>query len=278
MLKNILRLVGLAKKLGSGHIGRGRPLGIPNEPRGDCVYGQKTTMSKEKMHEMYTREDYTLQQIADLAGGITRERVRQLIGKVGGNEIVSARRIFIAADKARAARKPFSERYDKYFGCTKGQVRALGDPHENGSLPMAFKTQKNNARHRGIEWRLSLLEWHEIWVRSGRLKERGLGKGRYVMSRIADQGPYSTDNVVIKTHEENSSESRAMDKARGTVKMYDYLGAKMTCSELAALAGVGGRTMYQRLLSMSAEEAASKPITKNAKHLTRVAKTGTLAT
>lgn len=279
MLQNLYKLIGAAVKLGCGQTLKGRPIGAIADPAKSKTYKYKyeRTISPERMHEMYTKEDYTLQQIADLAGGITRERVRQLIRKVGGNDVVAARRIFIAVDKARASRRPFAERYDKYFGCTKGQVRALGNPHENGSLPMAFKTQKNNARHRGVKWCLSLLEWHEIWVRSGHLSERGVGKGRYAMTRIADQGPYSVDNVVIKTHEENSRESRLMDKARGTVKMYDYLGAKVTCSELAALAAIPCGTMYQRLQRMSVEEAASKPIKKNAKHLTRVAKTGTLA-
>ena len=67
--------------------------------------------------------------------------------------------------------------------------------------------QRQSARRRGIEWDLSFDEWIKIWTDSGHWHQRGIGtRDAYVMSRKGDQGPYSVDNVVIKTNYENVME------------------------------------------------------------------------
>ena len=67
----------------------------------------------------------------------------------------------------------------------------------------AFRLQKNNARTRGIEWRLSLREWWEIWQASGHWNNRGRLSLQYVMCRHGDCGPYAVGNVYIATVMQN---------------------------------------------------------------------------
>jgi hypothetical protein len=67
----------------------------------------------------------------------------------------------------------------------------------------AFTRQRQNARARGIEWKLSLFEWWQIWDASGHWGDRGRNKGQYVMSRAGDSGAYEASNVCIVTNTEN---------------------------------------------------------------------------
>lgn len=78
----------------------------------------------------------------------------------------------------------------------------------NQKLLEAFSKQKRNAKRRGIDWILSLDEWLSIWEGSGHIDSRGRGKGKYVMSRKGDKGPYSVSNVEIITYEKNVSDAR----------------------------------------------------------------------
>jgi hypothetical protein len=70
------------------------------------------------------------------------------------------------------------------------------------------------ARQRGIEFLLTMEEWVTIWRESGHLHERGRGRGKYVMARYGDQGPYAVGNVKIITHSENCSEGMRGNKSR----------------------------------------------------------------
>lgn len=70
-----------------------------------------------------------------------------------------------------------------------------------------FTDQKSKAKHRGIDFNLTFEEWWSIWEQSGKWNERGIRKGQYVMSRIADQGGYTLDNVMIQTVGDNNREA-----------------------------------------------------------------------
>ena len=70
----------------------------------------------------------------------------------------------------------------------------------------AFQQQRQNARKRGITWRLNLGDWWRIWQESGHWLERGRGHGRYVMSRRGDVGTYTYNNVFIQRSEYNNSD------------------------------------------------------------------------
>ena len=68
-------------------------------------------------------------------------------------------------------------------------------------------TQKSNAKRRGIEFKLTYEQWIDWWLNTGHFEDRGLGKGKYVMSRIGDSGAYELGNIECKLHEENGREA-----------------------------------------------------------------------
>ena len=63
-----------------------------------------------------------------------------------------------------------------------------------------FNTHKSSAKQRGIKFELSYDQWLNIWLLSGKIDQRG----KYVMCRFNDVGPYSVDNVFIDTRKNNS--------------------------------------------------------------------------
>lgn len=160
-----------------------------------------------------------MQEVGDVYG-VTRERIRQLLRKegipcdVGGRTV----RSFLRGSKRHAAlvEKRLSRRLrlEREYGCDYETILQLSggkSPYtarhiNNGTAGSAFVTQKHNAENRGIAWELTLTEWWRIWQESGRWAERGRGKGRYVMARLGDSGPYSVDNVYITEAVQNSKD------------------------------------------------------------------------
>lgn len=74
---------------------------------------------------------------------------------------------------------------------------------------IAYCTHVCGAASRKIEFLLTFEEWLQIWLDSGRIDERGTRKGKYVMARFGDIGPYAVGNVKIILHTENIREAHA---------------------------------------------------------------------
>jgi hypothetical protein len=70
----------------------------------------------------------------------------------------------------------------------------------------AYRTQRHNARNRGIPFLLTFEQWLTIWQDSGKLAQRGRGVGKFCMSRRGDAGAYEVGNVFIQAHTANSRE------------------------------------------------------------------------
>jgi hypothetical protein len=66
-----------------------------------------------------------------------------------------------------------------------------------------FTRQRAAAKQRGIPFAMTYEQWLGIWRDSGRLQQRGIGAGRYVMGRHHDVGPYASSNVSIIPNEQN---------------------------------------------------------------------------
>lgn len=157
----------------------------------------------EEMAEKYM-EGATLQEIGDYYG-ITRERVRQLLkkelGMNGSHGGVSLR----AIEKREAAARRRDQKCIRRHGLPYGEIKAIKAEH--GYAPFAAYTQqRNNARIRGIDWLLTFAEWWGVWSRSGKWSDRGRGRGKYVMARHGDSGPYQLGNVKIVHFEDNNRE------------------------------------------------------------------------
>lgn len=166
------------------------------------------------------RDGYTLERIG-AQYKLTRERVRQIIGKyhrMNGDD----GGIHVRSQRLRSRRA--SEREATYmakYGCTFAQWR---DMRDQGRALMAagvsrcrtpigaYHQQKSGAvNHRGIKFELTFWQWWAIWQASGHWDERGRGQG-YVMCRKGDIGPYAVGNVYIDTAAHNSSEGQNAKK------------------------------------------------------------------
>lgn len=162
----------------------------------------------------------TLQEIGDMYG-LSRERVRQIIkrhgltGESGGQFVTSTPKLI---QKESDRRKRRDEKCFSVYGCDAQTFETLNNGlrrSDNSSAAMKFANQRNSARNRGIDWRLTFFEWMNIWIASGKWDQRGQGKGKYCMARKMDTGPYSVENVYITTCDDNVRDYQAELKVRG---------------------------------------------------------------
>ena len=66
-----------------------------------------------------------------------------------------------------------------------------------------YLQQRAQARMRDIEFTITLEEWCNLWITSGKWEQRGRRKDQYCMSRIGDDGAYELGNVFIQLHGDN---------------------------------------------------------------------------
>jgi hypothetical protein len=163
----------------------------------------------QQMAAMY-RQGITCEKIGQQYG-ITRERVRQLLKKVGLSRIDGG---IHRSASAKLARKTgaMELRVRQKWGIDLATWRTH---RKDGSL-QRFAHQRCSAGSRGIGFHLTFPEWYSIWESSGRLGLHGRGKSFYCMSRIRDDGAYEMGNVHIQSCVENSRE--AVAKWRGKTK------------------------------------------------------------
>jgi hypothetical protein len=176
------------------------------------VANKKVDDRAEIMLAMY-QAGKTLAEIGAVYG-LTRERVRQVMGKHFGTNATDGGQHIRACRKASKRAADRERRYQQKYGCSSAEFNELSKigerMREGGSLftttPIgAFTCQKKNAERRGIPWRLVLWEWWQIWDRSGKWENRGRHKGEYVMCRFGDTGDYEFGNVYIATCSHNCS-------------------------------------------------------------------------
>jgi len=159
-------------------------------------------MDKSREHRlagMY-RSGLTLQRIADIEG-VSRERIRQLIARVGvtgrdGGISVMSKSKKESIERVRV--RKFMERY----GCVPSSVQGVTSRERT-----LFRAQRRNAFDRGIEFTLTLEQWLSVWVKSGHYHDRGRGQNKFCMGRIGDIGPYAIGNVYITTNSQNIKDS-----------------------------------------------------------------------
>jgi len=130
-------------------------------------------------------------------------------------------------------------------GCSLQEYRRMQDIGDGMRLLGATKrqtplgrytSQRRDAGRRGIEWKITLIEWWHVWVSSGHWAERGPGQG-YVMCRFGDTGPYAANNVYIATNPQNARDAaRKDDLPMGVYRQHNGFRAKRSlggrCYEL----------------------------------------------
>lgn len=163
----------------------------------------------QKMLSMF-QQGVTLEKIGQQFG-VTRERVRQILTRQGIDKNAGGQRLVSAMKKERKS-QAFAAKIMAKYGLPWEVVQEL----QKARVTHAFGSQRNHAKMRGIGWELDFATWFAIWQTSGKLHLRGRGHGKYVMSRIRDDGPYAIGNVHIQLATENNRE--AVDKWRGKTK------------------------------------------------------------
>lgn len=148
---------------------------------------------------------------------ITRERVRQILKKHGitGREAEAAKKVKKTESKQAAREARCLAKHGMTLAAYAAAVKA--------GHAASYRSQKNAANARGIEWALSFAEWLAIWEQSGKLDLRGRGVGYYVMSRVCDSGGYVFGNVHIQLSTENNREFITKNRGKRNVNPGVYL-------------------------------------------------------
>lgn len=84
---------------------------------------------------------------------------------------------------------------------THRQKQRRRDPSTLFPYMLEYEAQRNMAIYRKIEWNITYDEWIEWW--GDNIEKRGRKTNDLVMGRIDFQGPYSLENIVLRTHREN---------------------------------------------------------------------------
>jgi len=222
----IVVTAGVLRKIFSGepltrHVGiipaGGRPKGSKNLAARIDKGQRRRQLHQPRDEEMITmhHDGKTLEEIGQHFN-LTRERVRQILALHGLTRLDggNSTKMFLSAqDRIQKEKELLAKREARIWkqtGMTLDQwqdhVSIYGNDSDKRSPFHKFKNQKNSARHRLIEWRLTFKEWWELWQESGHWHERGPGKS-YCMARYGDSGAYAVENVYICTVGENFSDS-----------------------------------------------------------------------
>lgn len=118
------------------------------------------------------------------------------------------KRAALQAKKALIRPNTNEKRANSTYGCTYEQLVAIVGPVKpfQTRAAEAYRNQRNAAKSRGIEFRMTFPEWWQVWQDSGKWELRGRGQG-YCMARNLDAGPYAVGNVYICTIGQNFSDS-----------------------------------------------------------------------
>jgi hypothetical protein len=193
----IMTVVGVCRKT---LVGLERAAGVKIKHASQHSAGKPVDERAEKMVSMY-RQGLTLEKIGETFD-ITRERVRQILKKHGITRLHGGQTKSKESSKAAAQAKQDAHYLTRY-GITFARWKEL----RGTGLLTAYRNQENAAKCRGIHWGLTIAQWLDVWETSGKLAQRGRGKGKYCMSRIKDEGGYVVGNVHIQLCEVNSFEA-----------------------------------------------------------------------
>lgn len=141
--------------------------------------------------------------------GVSRQCVQQMLKRLGINRRDGGQSVRSNERKGRRAASLKSARDARTrhrYGCNYAEAREanarIGLSNKSG-IAWRYIEHKRNAKFRGIEFAMGLLEWIAVWESSGHFHERGRTRSAYVMARRRDSGPYAPWNVYITTSVQN---------------------------------------------------------------------------
>lgn len=165
---------------------------------------QAARLRAERMAHLFTQEHKTLKEIGDIEG-VTRERVRQILFKMGIKAKDGGARA-----RARTRRADIEAKRDLAYLHRYGMTRRA---YREISKATGYLAQH---RYRSFERSMRLFydepylltfgDWWELWHKSGHWSEYGRERDQYVLARIIRPGPFIKSNMqVIKSQENISS-------------------------------------------------------------------------
>ena len=158
----------------------------------------ENTERNEYLAEEY-RRGRTLEELG-MEIGVSRERVRQIVTRYGvkAGEGGASKR---SSDRQQKAKEARDKRYMQKYGLPYDEYVVA---REEG-YQKAWSEQKRNAQRRGIEWKLSLKDFIELW--EWRFHLRGKSRNALVMTRFDLNGPFEVNNVKIVTLAESARQN-----------------------------------------------------------------------
>jgi hypothetical protein len=128
------------------------------------------------------------------------------------------------------------------------------------NMKTAYSLHKSVARNRGIEWFFNFITWADWWNRQKGfdwMNKRGTTKGKYVMARKGDKGPYAVWNVECKTVEDNHRDR--------TLNGLTVCGEKHHCSKVTTQQVLEIYKSHEPHLVLSAKYGINKTAVRDIK-------------
>ncbi len=210
----------------------------------------------QKMAEMF-RQGVTMAAIGKQFK-ISRERVRQLVSKVGLDGASGGKSAQVAM---RGPRVDPRERRDAAIRAKWGVAPDLYRELHASGVVRGFMQHRSNAASRAVKWSLTFAQWLAVWQTSGKLHLRGKGAGHYCMSRMSDSGGYELGNVHVQLCTESSRE--AVEKWRGKTKEFPGVFLLYPGREMAWFAKVGKKSVGYFRTAEEASDARQKFISES---------------
>lgn len=144
---------------------------------------------------MYLR-GMTLEAVGE-AIGVSRQRVQQIL--IG---LRVARRPNVSAERVPGQHSKTRRMCEKHCISAEELVAARADGRWR-----AFCEQRNNSRALGVAWNLSFSTWWFLWNESGQWGMRARRFDGFVLTRDDLSGPYSIENVSIRSFSDHMRRS-----------------------------------------------------------------------
>lgn len=212
----------------------------------------------------------TTQEIAALEG-VTRQRVQQILKLVGVTRVDGWRYKLTQSRTAALQAAQIEKRSTlclALYGCdwaTYKAITGLGTfygkqwSNSNRGILSRFWDSQNKAKQSGIDWTITLPEFHAIV--GDRLNKIGRGRGKLAVGRKDKNGPFNASNCVLIPHEENSRETRLQAKEerleghlRSVARMH---AAGIPIKDIARVIGLGEGTVKLYLYRLSNKRVAA---------------------
>lgn len=190
------------------------------------LYVSQAPMTKDERKEAIKamfHDGKTMQEIGD-EYGITRERVRQILKKLGivyKDGGAHVRGLRVAGAKLNKRRSVRNLRTLAYYGCTHAEALNINGGmilSMPGSPADTYKDSRRSAIKNGFGWEITLPEWWDIWASSGKWAKRGRDTTHFAMYRKDEQLPFRPDNLEILRFGEGIARLRKREAARGRYK------------------------------------------------------------